>query len=313
MRGIQALEYEASRKDLWDGFAARAKNGTFLILRDYMEYHADRFSDRSVLFIENGEPIALFPANVADGTVVSHGGLTFGGIISDTRMTVSRMLSVFDSLLEGFGKSGINRLVYKAIPHIYHAIPAEEDLYALFVHNATLCRRDVSSTIFMEERPPFRNSRRSQIKRAKVGDVRVAQSLDFTTFMTMQEQVLRSRFGVKPVHTGDEMERLATKFCDNIRLFVATRNERMIGGAIIYENRTIAHTQYISATDEGKELGALDLVFDYLINHFYVGKRFFDFGVSTTEEGRSLNEGLIQNKESYGARAVIHDFYEVHF
>ena len=42
--------------------------------------------------------------------------------------------------------SGISKLIYKAIPHIYHTVPAEEDLYALFLLNAKLFRRDVSST-----------------------------------------------------------------------------------------------------------------------------------------------------------------------
>ena len=311
MRGIEALEYESGLKDSWDGFAARAKNGTFLFLRDYIEYHEHRFSDASMMLLEKGNPIALFPANVTGNTVVSHSGLTFGGFITDYRMTISRMLSVFDTLLENFEKRGIKRLIYKAIPHIYHIVPAEEDLYALFAHNAKLYRRDLSSTIFMSERPRFSRGRRYQIRQANAGDVRVVQSYDFRTFMTIQEHVLQSRFGVKPVHTCEEMESLAKRFCNNIKLFAAMRNERMIGGTIIYENKTIAHAQYVSATDEGKQIGALDLVFDYLLNHYYVDKRFFDFGISTTEEGRRLNEGLIQYKEGYGARAVIHDFYEL--
>jgi hypothetical protein len=39
-------------------------------------------------------------------------------------------------------------------------------------------------------------------------------------------------------------------------------------------------------------------------------KKYFDFGISSEKNGRYLNIGLIQNKESFGARAIAYDFYE---
>ena len=44
----------------------------------------------------------------------------------------------------------------------------------------------------------------------------------------------------------------------------------------------------------------------------YPDKSYFDFGISTVENGRTLNANLIHNKESYGARATVYDFYELH-
>ena len=44
---------------------------------------------------------------------------------------------------------------------------------------------------------------------------------------------------------------------------------------------------------------------------YYKHVKYFDFGVSTEDEGRYLNKGLICNKETYGARAVVYDFYEL--
>ena len=38
---------------------------------------------------------------------------------------------------------------------------------------------------------------------------------------------------------------------------------------------------------------------------------FFDFGVSNDQQGRFLNCGLIEKKESFGGRAVVHDFYKI--
>src|ERR1700734_2870883 len=97
---IRIERYESRNKACWDDFVRQSKNGVFLFYRDYMEYHADRFSDFSLLFFQGSELIALVPANRVDETVISHGGLTFGGIISDSTMNTSRMLEVFSALVD---------------------------------------------------------------------------------------------------------------------------------------------------------------------------------------------------------------------
>lgn len=48
-----------------------------------------------------------------------------------------------------------------------------------------------------------------------------------------------------------------------------------------------------------------------LLNEVYVDRQYFDFGISNEEEGRYLNEGLVAQKEGFGARAVVHDFYRL--
>jgi hypothetical protein len=48
-----------------------------------------------------------------------------------------------------------------------------------------------------------------------------------------------------------------------------------------------------------------------LIHDRYAGKDYFDFGISTEDDGRYLNAGLMKNKESYGARATVCDWYSL--
>ena len=74
--------------------------------------------------------------------------------------------------------------------------------------------------------------------------------------------------------------------------------------------KRVIHTQYISASVEGKELGVLDLMFDFLINREYVNYPIFDFGQSTEDMGHILNEPLIFQKEGFGGRGMIYDIYE---
>jgi len=74
--------YEKGDKDEWNRFVGTSKNGTFLLLRDYMDYHSDRFHDHSLMIFRNGKLYALLPANEAGDTFFSHQGLTYAGLLT---------------------------------------------------------------------------------------------------------------------------------------------------------------------------------------------------------------------------------------
>lgn len=308
---LRVVRYEPSMIEAWNRFVAGAKNGVFLFDRAYMDYHADRFTDHSLLFLIDEKPAALLPANRRDDALCSHGGLTYGGFVTDARMRATLMLQLFDALCDHCRAGGLSRIVYKSVPHIYHRIPAEEDLYALFVRNARLVRRDVSSTVAMADRPPITKGRKCGIKKGRSGGLVVRRSDEIERFMAIEEENLARKYGVKPTHSAAEMRLLADRFPDNIKLFAAYRGDEMLGGVIVYEGPRVCHAQYIATTDAGRELSAHDLVMDELLNVVYADKPYFDFGISTEQQGRYLNAGLIENKESYGARAVAYDHYEL--
>jgi hypothetical protein len=308
---IRVERYQPEQRSRWNEFIARSKNGVFLFHRDYMEYHADRFVDHSLVFLDDDKPVALLPANRRDDALVSHGGLTYGGFVTDERMRATTMLRLFDALGEHCNTEGLKKVVYKSVPHIYHRVPAEEDLYALFAKNAKLFRRDISSSVFLAERPPVTKGRKCSIKKARSAGLRVVRSDEIERFMSIEEENLQKRYNTKPTHSGAELRLLVQRFPDNIKLYAAYRGEEMLGGVVVYETARVAHSQYIATTDAGRELSAHDLVMDELLNQVYTSKAYFDFGISTEQQGRYLNAGLIENKESYGARAVTYDHYEL--
>jgi hypothetical protein len=308
---IRVISYNREYKNTWDNFIRQSKNGVFLFLRDYMEYHADRFTDSSLMFFEDEDLLGTMPANVKADVVYSHGGLTFGGVVSDMRMKTHTMLDIFERLIEYLGMKGVKRLIYKAVPSIYHLAASQEDLYALFRNGAKLTRRDVTSAIYMPAKMKFDENRLRTIRRGVANAVFARQSSDFGSFMGIVETVLAQRHKARPVHTATEIEVLASRFPDNIKLFASFRGDRMLAGVLMYESRNVAHAQYIANSEEGRRLGALDVVFDYLISRHYAQKTWFDFGISTEQDGRYLNLDLAKYKEGYGARAVVHDFYEM--
>jgi len=308
---VNIVKYSEDTKEEWSEFLCSSKNGLFLFDRDYMEYHSDRFIDFSLMFYEKNRLIALLPANIEENVLVSHGGLTFGGFITDSKMTTPKMMQIFDELINYLQRESISKVIYKCIPYTYHLIPAEEDRYALFRRGAKLFRRDVTSTVYLPEKVRFQEIRRRFIKKSRSAGVEIKKVDDFKSYWNILEANLAKRHNTKPVHSVEEIEYLHNNFPDNIKLFASYQDETMLSGVVVYESTNVVHAQYIASTDEGREIGALDIIFAHLINERYQDKKYFDFGISTEDRGLYLNEGLIFVKEGFGARAVVHDFYEV--
>ncbi|XGI82749.1 GNAT family N-acetyltransferase [Halorutilales archaeon Cl-col2-1] len=307
---MEVIEYSPDLKSDWDSLVEESTNGTFMFKRDYMEYHSDRFNDHSLLIHYKGSPIAVFPANQETNTLVSHAGLTFGGLIGSEKLTTNKTMDAFQALEEYLINTNINKIQYKAIPTIYHDIPSEGDRYALFRKNAELYRRDVSSAIDLERGPSYKDSRSRSIDSAVDAGVKVKETTDYKSYWNILIDNLQERHDTEPVHSLEEIRLLHNRFPDNIRLFGAFLNGDIVSGVVVYESDVTARTQYIAGTDQGRDVRATDYLFDQLINEHLNHKRYIDFGISTEQAGSELNEGLIYYKESFGARPVVHDFFE---
>lgn len=306
---MEIVRYNPSFKGVWDGFVDASKNGTFLFRRDYMEYHSDRFTDASLLFLEEGKLRAVFPASLHGSRIVSHGGLTFGGFVTDLSMTAQTMLRMMEALVSYWKGEGLSELLYKRVPAIYHSYPSDEDLYALFRIGAVLAERGLSSTVCLPERIKYSERRNRSIKKAIHAGIVFKESKDYGSYMGLLSEVLMSRHGIKPAHSAEEISLLASRFPDNIKLFVASKDGRLLAGTVVYETSLVAHTQYLANSEEGRNCGALDFVIDRLITDVYASKRFFDFGISTEDGGHFLNEGLVGQKQEFGGRGVVYDKY----
>lgn len=113
-----------------------------------------------------------------------------------------------------------------------------------------------------------------------------------------------------PVHSLAEISLLKSRFPENIRLFLCLEGQMPLGGTVVFETGRVLHVQYISANEDGKAKGALDILFDFLINERYAEIPVFDFGQSTEKMGTILNEKLIFQKEGFGGRGVMYNTYE---
>lgn len=308
---IKLKNYSPENFDLWNKFLQSAKNSLFMHNRNFMEYHSDRFIDNSLMFFDDEELLALLPANIKDNKLISHGGLTYGGFITNSKMKQHKMLECFDLLVDYMRENHIDSFIYKTIPYCYYDIPAQEDLYALFRFNAKILKIEPASVIDFQFPVKLPKGRKAQISRAKREGVIIEVSNNFTSFIELENKVLHKYHNTSAVHTGTELELLKSRFPEQIELYTAKYNGEIIAGSVIFIYKNVIHTQYLAANETAREIGALDYCISEIINKYSSTKQFLDFGISSENDGKVLNEGLISQKEGFGGRTLAYQTWEL--
>ncbi len=309
--------YSSALDGEWDALVDRAPVGTFLHTRRFLAYHGDRFRDVSVMLHDrDGQVNGVFPAAVDPDErdrVVSHPGLTYGGVIHDGTLLGNHMVDTVRAIAAFYRAQGFRVLRYKAVPLIYHRGPAQDDVYALFRLGARCYRRDLAASIDLRCRRHPSERRRRGIKKARKAGVTLQSGTEWIPHLwTVLEENLWTRHGTRPVHTAMEMLRLHSWFPDNISTTVALLDGSVVAGVTLFWTPSVCHVQYTAASTVGRAVAALDLVLEHLIESAEQrGRRYFDFGVSTEQDGRVLNDGLYTFKTEFGASGVVHDHYEL--
>lgn len=307
---MRVVPYHSDLHAVWDAFVATATAGTFLFQRGYVEYHAHRFTDCSLLFYdEKNGLVAVLPANRVGTALYSHQGLTYGGFVTHGPYTF-QLAVCFNSLVDWCRAEGIEQVTYKPVPFIYATYPDQADLYCLFRLGATLTGRQLATTIEQAYARPFTDGRWGGVKKAQRAGLLLRETTDFATFWSVLAGNLRQRYGTAPVHTVAEIRALHARFPAKIRLHAAyDAAGTLVAGAVVYDTARVAHLQYLSATLQGRAAGAIDLLIAQLVREIYAARRYFDFGTSNGQPGQQLHSQLLFQKEGFGGRGVCYDSY----
>jgi len=309
---ITVKKYTKEDYTLWNNFVATAKNATFLFHRDFMEYHNDRFEDYSLLCFKKNKLIAILPANVVGDTVYSHRGLTYGGLVLQETSKLLTSFEVFKSLLKFLTINEIKTLYLKVIPTFYNSMPSDELEYFLFKANAKLVKKDILMVIDYQNQLKFQKNRREGINKAVRSGLQVKVDTNFDDFWNdILIPNLKNKHQVSPVHCLEEIKHLAQKFPDNIKQVNVYQNDKLVAGSTIFLTKTTIHPQYVSGDLNKNKLGSLDLLYDFIINKLELKKRYFDFNISSENDGNVLNSGLVFWKETCGARSYMANNYEI--
>ncbi len=311
MNQLTVIRYTKAHAHAWNDFVQRSCNATFLFHRDFMDYHSDRFVDHSMMIYQDEKLVALFPANSLENTLVSHGGLSYGGLLVTSKSNFQTLVTCYRSLLATLFDLGVETLQLKTIPSIYHEAPSEAEELVLHWLQAEATRFDIYSYIDLRTGYKPNRNRNRAIKVAEESGLKVKESEDLKTFW---QQILipnlKERFGVNPVHTLEEIQLLKERFPEQIKLFAAFDGLAMKAGALMFKFDHVAHFQYSSGVEDRSENAALDLLFHRVIETFS-DKAYVSFGSSAEKQGTVINKGLLYWKESYGGRNIAQRFYTI--
>lgn len=312
-KSIEIVPYAPELQGQWDEFVTRSAQGTFLHLRGYMEYHADRFADASLMAYRKGKIVAVLPASLDnEGVLGSHPGLTYGGwLLPTAHFDGGDVLDLFDTWIDYSRTHGIMALDYKPVPYIYTPRPAQEDLYALYRHGFGQVSTLLSSSIDLRQPWKFNMSKRQQFRKASELSPIIKESRDFGAFWKILEECLRERHDATPVHSLNEMELLASRFPDNIKLYTLEDNEGLQCGVVVYDTGTVCHAQYTASTPKARKNYLLTALYYRLLTDYCNKASYFDFGTSNERGGTVLNRGLLNQKYSMGGSGVVYSRYRL--
>lgn len=314
---LKIFPYSEDNFAMWDEFLATAPMATFLQTRRYLSYHADRFQDVSLMIKdEKNRLVGLFPAAVDPSNskrVVSHPGITYGGLLHTGNLRGANMLEAFKALRHYYANYGFEALRYKVVPNIYHQVPAADDLYALFRMGAVRYRCDLSCAIDLLNRPTSTKRRRRGLEKALKYGVQIKEGVDFVKdFWKLLEDNLARKIGALPVHSLNEIIYLHSLFPKNIEFVVGLYEHEVVAGIVLFSGPKVLRAQYIGSSQLGNQICALDLLFEHCLKKAQLqSASYFDFGTSNQNEGQYLKASLYQFKSEFGGGGVVQEFYEI--
>lgn len=313
---MKIIAYSDEYFEDWERFIRKSFQGTFLHSRRYLSYHEDKFIDRSLLYYDQKNTLVgvLVAASFVDSPkiVISHPGLTFGGLLTSKELLGGRLLATIKQTKEYYLRIGMHELKIKVVPPAFHRIACEDDIYALVQHDFTLYRCDLGSMIDLSKPRTISSRRKRSLKKALKNHYSISCDNQYLEeFWEILTANLKKTHGVSPTHSYPEISLLYSRFPDNISLFVALKKCKVAAGCLCYKLNGVLHAQYIAATPEAKAESALDLVFDYLIKKSTTEcLDRFSFGISTVESGTKLNTGLYEFKTEFGSTGYVSNHFK---
>lgn len=332
---MKIIPYSITRKEVWDTFVDQAMPGMFQLKRDFLDCRPNLYFDCSLMVYEGLSQettyedeamglrnlVAVFPASwvEAERCVYSHQSADFAGLINLPEAKYNDVLSIMQAVMlyyESFMQ--VKRLVYRPFPHIYYTSPSAEDLAAMEKAHARLAHRVMSTAICLKsaEKSTQQGFDRAYSRHGKESHDLYLDHIcngDWDTLHEFWELMMKDKLRenlMATTYSEEEIRTLISCFPRNIKIFLIRKGKEMVAGTFVMEAGTVAQARFTTATKEGIELGALDMLFRHLSCERYRHMEYMDFGPSLTKEGE-IHQILMDRKESFGARAVCYDTYEV--
>ena len=307
----------------WDDFVKSSRNGTIMQERRFLSYHyPGRFEDYSLMaYNSKSKLMAVIPAalkKIGDEKIFcSYPGASHGGIVVNKMFGTDEALTLVPLLIEKCKDYGFSSIEIKMVPRIYQNWPSDEISFALRYNGFSLMSTELATVLPLKEitlKPDYmEESVRRNIRKSEKLGVFVEESNDYATYWSILENNLMQRHNARPTHNLSEIKDLTSRYPQEIKLFGAFYEGRMIGGVVTFlMNSRVISCFYIAHNSNYQYLRSLNLLFFKLINWgIENGYQYLDWGISTENKGKCVNMGLFKFKEGFGGRGVIRETYSL--
>lgn len=278
-----------------------------------MEYHSHLFQDFSLLIYKGEKLLAVLPANIVDGVVYSHQGLTYGGLVLPFQINFETVSEICQALLTFLKANAVESLQVKELPLPYHKTLAHEVTYFLEKYGVTIATQmvlavDYSQTI------PFHKTKLKYYRQGQQKGLEIRKETNFESFWnTVLIPRLAEKHTAKPVHSLQEITLLHSRFPDNIYQYNVYFEDELLAGITIFETDQVVKSQYGATTPKGEKLRAFDYLFVSLIKKYQHQKKYFSQGTVTEKNELGYNEGLLKQKQELGCEVYLQRTYEIAF
>lgn len=300
------VAYLPMMKSKWDAAVKQARNGHFMFLRDYMDYHSDRFKDVSFMLLRGNRIVALLPAHVNGPELLSHQGLSFGGWIQLPRCLHVDLKAGFRLLGEEMKRLQIQRLVYTPSPYPYHVEACDDDLFLLKQSGASLAQVKLSSFIPTAQFPERKGEQRRRLRKAaETCPCVIEETANIELFWEHLCRFLAKRHQASPVHSAAEICLLKKRFPENIRFFVCRQGEEFCAGEVIFLSQNVLRFQYAFYFESTAQSYLSFRLRESICRNPDLRRPWIDFGTSMEPGTENLMIQLHQNKENFGTHSVL--------
>ncbi len=302
-------KYHAGLKADWDDLIKGSSNGTFLHLRDYMDYHANRFEDFSLMIYEGLKLRAVLPAHRVGKDIFAHKGLTYSDFIFDNKLRIEPMLSIMEDAFKYLLQNDITKIHINTIPAVFHKHPSESSLYIYHQIGGNITKVKpffILNTVDYQ----LNKDRKKNLKKVQQQAFEIkSDDIYLYDFWQIVSDNLRQKFNTKPVHSYEEISRLQRSFPEQIKLFTIWQDGILKAGTLVYLINNVCHFQYIHASPDGDK-AIVDALIYHLIKTYEATYQYISFGSSEASQN-ALNKNLSYWKESFGCKIRNQIQYEI--
>lgn len=293
----------------WNAFVNNSNNGTVFHRLDFLEYHpSGRFQFLNLMFYKGDELLAVLPGGLSGDMFKSPMGASFGGFVTTARLGLQDADAIVKTFIRYCATNHIKEVYLTPPMQIYCNTFNESVDYAMhynhFITLSSLFSSVIDFSLIHSKDDLSRNTRHKINKAANKGII-IKESNAFDEFYPILLKN-KEKFGIKPTHSLDELEKIDSLLPGMMTLFLAYFENQPIAGELLFNcNKQCVLNFYTMHLYDFHNLFPVN----YLIEHSIrwcneKGFRYFDYGVSADTFSIDPMEpswSLIEFKESMGA------------